>query len=348
MIDIVNIRSVHHVNVAEIESSAFNAPPPTILRGELIPPDQFKAMNISWNRGQFEKSLISVDKLFDVFVTSEGLVFTQNRELIAESVTQHSVAEQQQALERISILTKIPEVRTSCLLMRKRGDHNYGHWLVEILPKLPIAQSICDISAVAIPFLEGATHSVIVDSLQLITGTRRLETYQLHKDQVFFFKELVLVSGLTNHGVYMSPNSVAALEEMASSVSGEGGRRLFVSRRGAPRNLIEDRRVESELESHGFTILHPGNMTLLQQIAAFKNAEVVVGVIGAGMSNMVFAPKGATVINLTPSSMPDTFFYFLSVHKNQHYTELRIPVVDNSSWDQGIRVSSQEILNLLK
>ncbi|MEI3855662.1 MULTISPECIES: glycosyltransferase family 61 protein [unclassified Ensifer] len=346
MIDTVDIRSIHHLNVGIIDSPPFDAPLPQIVGKELIPLPSFEAMNVSWSRGHFGGSHISVDKVFDVFVTSEGLVFTKDKQLIRETITQHSPLEQAEALARLSRCQEVAEIQTSCLLLRKRGDDNYGHWLIELVPKLEIAKSICRIDGVAIPMLEGPMHAVMRDSLRLANREQHIPVFQLHRQQVGFFKELILVSGLTNHGVFMSPLAVEAIERISTQVPGRGSRRVYVSRQGTPRNLVGADAIEGELERRGFAIVNPGLMTFEQQIAAFKDAEIVAGVMGAGMTNIVFARRGAKILNITPAAMPDTFFYFLSVHKKHEYCELRGPnVQSHGSWDVPFSVSLERLLS---
>lgn len=347
MVEVVGLRSIHHVNVAKIQSPPFSAHPPHIISRELIPRSMAAVMEPWWNKGAFEASEISVDKIFDVFVTAEGLVFSQDGKLILETVTQHSKSEQEEALARISTLTDVAEIRTSCLLLRKRGDDNYGHWLVELLPKLSLARSACEVSGLALPLVDGAMNTVIRDSLTLCGSAPALH-FPIHKKQVHFFKELVLVTGATNHGVFMSPLVVQDLERMASSVRGSGAQKVFVSRKGARRDLVNADAVEAELASRGFSIIHPGEMTMEQQIVAFRNARLVVGVMGAGMTNIVFAQRGARVVNITPAAMPDTFFYFLSVHKQQSYCEVRGENIANpGSWDELFSVSFEAMITAM-
>lgn len=342
MVEEAKIKSIHHVNAGIIQSPAFEAQSPTIVNRDLIPGGRLADMAASWGR-HFEATEIRIDKVFDVYVTAEGLVFTHDKKLIEDTKTQHSSEEIERAYHRICSLSEVPQIMTSCLLMRKRGDDNYGHWLVETMPKLSIARSVCQVSGVAVPLLEGRIHEVIRDSLRMADRGLGTHIFPIEKHQVTFFKELIIVSGATNHGVFMSPLMVREIEGISKGIQGTGTEKVYVSRRGSPRSLTEDEAIEANLSKRGFSILHPGYMTFEQQIAAFKNAELVVGVIGAGMTNIVFAKKGARVLNLTPATMPDTFFYFLSVHKQQEYRELRLPV-KSMSWDEKISASADEII----
>lgn len=343
MVEAVGLRSIHHLNVAKIKSPSFSAKTPDIFFRELIPGSVAAAMEPCWNKKEFEDSYISVDKVFDVFVTAEGLVFTKDLKIIIESITQHSEVEQMEYFQKVSSQSDVAEIHTSCLLLRKRGDDNYGHWLVELLPKLSLARSACEVSGVVLPLLDGAMHTVIRDSI-IASGPPALQ-FPVHKKQVHFFKELILVTGATNHGVFMSPLVVQDLERVSSNFHGAGYHKVFVSRKGTRRNLTNADAVEAQLAAQGFLIVRPGEMTFEQQIAAFKDARLVVGVMGAGMTNMVFAQRGARVINIAPAAMPDTFFYLLSVHKQQSYCEIRGENIANpGSWDERFSVPFDAVI----
>lgn len=346
MFEIVDIKHMHHVNAGVVRSPEFHAPRPNIVNIELIPQERFSAMDLSWSRGSFEASDISIDKVFDVYVTAEGLVFSSDGKLISQTITQHSQAEQEAAFQRLST-AQIREVTTSCLLMRKRGDANYGHWLVEIIPKLHFARSICHVSGVLIPRVGGRMQEVIHDSLDM-AGADAVVRVEHGNEEVFFFKELIIVWGATHHGVYMSPLVVETVEQIAAPVAGSGQGKVFISRRGALRDLANADDVEKALVEAGFSIVHPGQLNFAEQIAAVRDADIVVGVMGAGMTNMIFGKRGSKVINLTPSAMPDTFFYFISVHKQQTYVELRANTVANSgSWDEKFLIDPADIVAIL-
>ena len=50
----------------------------------------------------------------------------------------------------------------------------------------------------------------------------------------------------------------------------------------------------------GFLVVDVDGMTFGQQVALFKDAEIVAGCMGAAMTNTVFCNEGATVLHLAP------------------------------------------------
>jgi capsular polysaccharide biosynthesis protein len=76
-------------------------------------------------------------------------------------------------------------------------------------------------------------------------------------------------------------------------------RRLFVSRSDSrkPARIANESAVASLLERYGFETFVPSAHSIDDQIAAFANAELIVGAHGAGLTTLIFA-RGATIVEL--------------------------------------------------
>ena len=61
--------------------------------------------------------------------------------------------------------------------------------------------------------------------------------------------------------------------------------------------------VVTVLGHHGFVAVEPGELSVREQINLFAGAQAVIGLHGAGMTNIAFAPRGATVIELQPAGL---------------------------------------------
>ena len=57
------------------------------------------------------------------------------------------------------------------------------------------------------------------------------------------------------------------------------------------------------LEPQGFERVVPGEMTVAAQIAAFSAARVIVAAHGAGLTNMIFTPPGAVIVDITSGAI---------------------------------------------
>jgi hypothetical protein len=80
-------------------------------------------------------------------------------------------------------------------------------------------------------------------------------------------------------------------------------RRLYLSRRlDGHYRTVNEPEVEACLHEHGFETVVPGTLSLRDQAALFAEADVIVGT-GTGLSNMVFAPEGARVLQFQEPSL---------------------------------------------
>lgn len=87
------------------------------------------------------------------------------------------------------------------------------------------------------------------------------------------------------------------------------GTRLLISRKDAPRARLEnEEEILSALQPLGFRRICPGQMSWVDQLAAFAGAEAVVGVHGAALVHLLFSRPGTRVLEIFPSE-DDTHGY---------------------------------------
>jgi capsular polysaccharide biosynthesis protein len=95
-------------------------------------------------------------------------------------------------------------------------------------------------------------------------------------------------------------------------------RRLFVDRVHSPRRVVNRAELAPVLERHGIEVVEPSAMSPVDQIAMFRDAELVVGVTGSGLANCVFS-RGAHVVELVPGSEVLPHFFYLATAKGLPY-----------------------------
>ena len=80
--------------------------------------------------------------------------------------------------------------------------------------------------------------------------------------------------------------------------------------------------VIDALRPLGFVVVDPGRLSFAEQIRLFAGAERIVGNCGAGLTNLVFAPRGVRVFALTSPFMQDDFFWDLTELKQGRFYSL--------------------------
>jgi len=124
------------------------------------------------------------------------------------------------------------------------------------------------------------------------------------------FERLLYPLPVASHPWAKSPNAVAVLESLPDRIGAarDGPKRIYVTRNaGATRRLTNEDAVLDVLRPLGFVVVDPGRLSFAEQIRLFAGAERIVGNCGAGLANLVFAPRGVRVFALTMPFMQDDF-----------------------------------------
>jgi hypothetical protein len=127
-------------------------------------------------------------------------------------------------------------------------------------------------------------------------------------------------------------------------------RRLFISREDAASRQIRNwQEVEPVLARHGFEIFTVSAHSLPEQIAAFAAAHLVVGVHGAGMTNIVFGRPGLRVLEILPPLVASPAYWYLCAGMGADYTAFiaddpELPRPDYAHWGHHPEFISRDIV----
>ena len=339
--------------LVRIASPAFDAIPPAFAGGEQIPAAVRQAC-AAWGRPRFAACEVIIRVVRDVFVAAEGLVFDAVGGLLAYSVRQHEpelVAAALQAVRDAIAGGGFERHDLPLVLGKKRGAANYGHWMIEMLPMLHLALSrLADrrigvlLHDVGDPALGGIMQETlrrlgIADARVRVSGMAPV-----------FVRELILVEGLTEHGTYMSPLVRDCHDRLAhGGVVGLGVERVLLLRgAGLGRRFRDDPHMTRIAASRGFSVLSPAGLGLDGQIAMMRDARVVAGVMGAAMTNLIYARAGTRALLFAPAEMPDTFFWFIATLRGLPYREVRCAQSGpGEGWNRQLDLGFRDFRRLL-
>ncbi len=108
-------------------------------------------------------------------------------------------------------------------------------------------------------------------------------------------------------------------DRIAATVPDDGRHdgRLYVSRLADKhRRAGGEAELVAGLRRRGFAIAAPAEMTLEDQIRAFRGARLVVGPHGAGMANIAFCRPGTAVYDLMPEHFIDSSILNLAIRRD--------------------------------
>ena len=104
----------------------------------------------------------------------------------------------------------------------------------------------------------------------------------------------------------------------------------YLSRRGFSRSPIDEPDLESIARDAGLRILQPADLTMEQQVRLFSGARAIVGLHGAALSNTVWLPGHASVVEFFSSAyLPFMFASLAGVRSLDYRYDRYILEVDN-------------------
>jgi hypothetical protein len=179
---------------------------------------------------------------------------------------------------------------------------NYYHFLIDELPRLQLLEGSPDYADRPL-IIDSRTRAWQVELLRRVGyPDERLKRLDLSGAVRL---EDVVVPGRLSGRMLAHPDAVrylrAKLAPHADRASPRPGKRVYLSRPDSSRRgMLNQPAVFRRLKHAGFVSVEPGAMTIDQQIEFFADVEVMAGPGGAAFTNLVFAPRGAKALFLTP------------------------------------------------
>ena len=193
------------------------------------------------------------------------------------------------------------------------GEHeaNYFHWVCEILPRLYLYEKMlleCDV-----PLLVSDGLNQNLYELMDIICSKKRTIKKLTPGMAYRVAHLIYPSDVSRIlDVYdHAPNNestylpVGLLKDMVETIKGsivlcdeDNRKRIFVRRSSTYRKLLNEIEIEEFLIEYDFFPIDPGQLSVLDQIRIFSQADVIVGPSGAAITNILWCHNGAKVLIL--------------------------------------------------
>lgn len=191
------------------------------------------------------------------------------------------------------------------LYFQKPGTANYFHWMVECLPRLSLlddAQVAAQVDGLILHF--GQVPGFVIPSLREFFPRLVDRAFVMGKPLVRPDRLCFMTSGPRDPAHPPETRiSTSAIRFFGNLPRGDrpGGRVIFISRANAGnRRLINEDQLIAYLSARfDLQVMIGDRLSVSDQRRVMADARAVVGVHGAGLSNVVFAPQGARLIEIT-------------------------------------------------
>jgi O-antigen biosynthesis protein WbqL len=178
----------------------------------------------------------------------------------------------------------------------------WGHWLLEVFPKLFAIRELNRLGVAAPILLPANAPEYALGMIEDVLPGQQVIVYDPRTHKVNVGR--LILPPMLQHLYHFHPAFGAAVDAYAGAARRQGSpRRLFVSRAGlktdwAYRELENEAEIEAAAAGRGFAVTSPERLPWREQLALFAGAEVIAGEFGSGLHNTLFSPRGAKVVAL--------------------------------------------------
>jgi len=204
------------------------------------------------------------------------------------------------------------KISGNCYCLRTRWGDNYAHWMYEDLPRFfsALPHLPKDTKFIVPENIAGwkieSLNAIGIDQARLVPLAQHVET---ECESLWFATILGSMQWFHTSPDIAQGVSQKLIDYAAKQLSERDcsdlplSEYIFISRKGVPNNrLVNEAELTKVLDKLGFEIVLMENYNISQQVEIIKNASVVVGAHGAGLTNVMFAKPSAIMVELQDDS----------------------------------------------
>ncbi len=208
---------------------------------------------------------------------------------------------------------------------------NIGHWMIDGLARLFLAtkhHDLDDIDHVLVPKLKyGFQRESLIE-----LGVAEHKIVEIDVLECVRCENLIVTTAPRGFSSSITPGWLIdgfrkTLLPPRASVA--VGKRIYISRRDAgSRKFVNEEEIIECLEGLGFEAVEMSDFDFNEKVALFAQAEMVVGLTGAGLTNLMLCRSDASVVELFPASYVTYFYSSIGAYLGLDYHHI---VFDNDS-----------------
>ncbi len=200
------------------------------------------------------------------------------------------------------------------LLTGGAGNDNYWHWLFDVLPRIDICENIIELDKIDFFLLPDNKRKFQIETLEILGIPQRKQISSVNFRHIIS-KELYV----TNHPVVLTNDATNDIQNMPLWISEwlkkkfikkninekvNFSKKIYIGRGDSISNVKDLRSITNEEEvkqfllQNGFKIIKLGDLHFKDQVLTFNNADIIVGLHGAGFANLAFCKSNTRIIEL--------------------------------------------------
>jgi Glycosyltransferase 61 len=222
------------------------------------------------------------------------------------------------------------EILQDTAIIARFGAWTWGHWLGELLPKIVMIEA-------AFPrrFLFAVPQTYNVPDWENFRqsisayGILPQRLVFLERDRAYVLKRAWALTPIwSDHAMHPAAAELMRASLRTSFEHG-GPRKVALLRKGSDQRRLENwEEIAALLSGEGYEPVDIAQLSFVEQVRTFRNADAVFGTLGSGLTGLIYSPVGVAVTSVAPAIFGDRFFYALVVDRRGRYADVRGPIVN--------------------
>ena len=225
------------------------------------------------------------------------------------------------SLDPSSIVRDLPG--TALVLIDDVWDLNYCHWIADWLPRLTALRGdLRDTYVIVSPI-----HSEFQLETLAACGVEADRVVPLQPWTSARARELIMppnISDPRHPACKGAPWATGMLRQAFAGSAGEdtgaSAAKFYLSRADAhSRRVVNEADLETLLSQYGYSSLTLSGRTVAEQAKLFRSASHIIGMHGAGLTNIIFSNPGAQLIEIFAATYGTPAFWVLAAATGKSY-----------------------------
>ncbi|NEN23420.1 glycosyltransferase family 61 protein [Cryomorpha ignava] len=265
-----------------------------------VKPVNYNSEDLNLFQHEFLKSFKKVDgyKIKHAWIDSGGIIANFFMAIYRSSLVNLRVSKPFPFLLNHfpRMVLKLPQLkRKKYIWISERWSHGYFHWICDALPRYFILNEQLSDHIILLPS-HYSKYKYVTESLEFLG----LEYEYIPKGNKFLTSEILFSEPVCSTGNFYPPimdkirNAIHSKSQLKN-----GGKRVYISRKFAKvRRINNENDCITILEKFNFETIYLENLTFADQMKLMAAADVIIGVHGAGLTNMIAAPEHCSVVEI--------------------------------------------------
>ncbi len=232
-------------------------------------------------------------------------------------------------------LKKPKKVCGTVVVLAQGGCGNYYHWMLELLPRFELLQEAnidydYIYTQISRPFMKESLTLLGINSDCIIPARK----------DIYIQADTLIVPSIASPFGYPSEYTINFLRKTFIPLAQKSiefrkfSKKVFISRkRSNRRKIINEDDVFGLFEPYGFVAYNLEDLSVLEQVALFHNAEIIVGEHGAGLTNLVFAQPETKVVEIFQARYDAMYWYLSQALKLKYIGVKTIEFADDNGFE---------------